>query len=113
MCYHWHFWWIDAYGGYSAHGYGRQYIFIVPDLKMVAVFTSGLNNPDTPQTDGRIHLTGDQSDSRSFSVAGCYRTTSLHPANSRPESPASTVARYCPANIRQNLPNDRKTKFLF
>ena len=43
-----YFWWIDSYGGYSAHGFGGQYIFVVPDLKLVAVFTSGLADPDFP-----------------------------------------------------------------
>jgi len=43
-----YFWWIDAYGGYSAHGYGGQYIFVVPRLNLVAVFTGGLADPDFP-----------------------------------------------------------------
>jgi len=43
-----YFWWIDAYGGYSAHGFGGQYIFVVPKLNLVAVFTSGLADPDFP-----------------------------------------------------------------
>ena len=43
-----YYWWIDAYGGYSAHGFGGQYIFVVPKLNLVAVFTSGLADPDFP-----------------------------------------------------------------
>ena len=43
-----YYWWMDAYGGYSAHGYGGQYIFVVPNLNLVAVFTSGLADPDFP-----------------------------------------------------------------
>jgi formylglycine-generating enzyme required for sulfatase activity len=43
-----YYWWMDAYGGYSAHGYGGQYIFVVPDLDLVAVFTSGLADPMFP-----------------------------------------------------------------
>jgi CubicO group peptidase (beta-lactamase class C family) len=43
-----YFWWIDAYGGYSAHGFGGQYIFVVPKLNLVAVFTSSLTDPDFP-----------------------------------------------------------------
>ena len=43
-----YYWWIDAYGGYSAHGFGGQYIFVVPKLNLVAVFTSGLTDPDFP-----------------------------------------------------------------
>jgi CubicO group peptidase (beta-lactamase class C family) len=35
-------WWIDSFGGYSAHGFGGQYIFVLPSLDMVVVFTSGL-----------------------------------------------------------------------
>ena len=41
-------WWIDAFGGYSAHGSGGQYIFVVPDSNMVVVFTGGLADPDFP-----------------------------------------------------------------
>jgi formylglycine-generating enzyme required for sulfatase activity len=43
-----YFWWMDAYGGYSAHGFGGQYIFVVPRLNLVAVFTGGLADPDFP-----------------------------------------------------------------
>ncbi len=35
-------WWIDSFGGYSAHGFGGQYIFVLPSLDMIIVFTSGL-----------------------------------------------------------------------
>jgi CubicO group peptidase (beta-lactamase class C family) len=35
-------WWIDSFGGYSAHGFGGQYIFVLPPLDMVVVFTGGL-----------------------------------------------------------------------
>jgi CubicO group peptidase (beta-lactamase class C family) len=38
-------WWIDSFGGYSAHGFGGQYIFVLPPLDMVVVFTSGLPEP--------------------------------------------------------------------
>jgi hypothetical protein len=38
-------WWIDSFGGYSAHGFGGQYIFVIPSLDMVIVFTGGL--PDS------------------------------------------------------------------
>jgi CubicO group peptidase (beta-lactamase class C family) len=43
-----YYWWIDAYGGYSAHGFGGQYIFVVPKSNLVTVFTSGLADPDFP-----------------------------------------------------------------
>jgi CubicO group peptidase (beta-lactamase class C family) len=41
-------WWNDSWGGYSAHGFGGQYIFVFPALDMVAVFTSGLPDPIFP-----------------------------------------------------------------
>jgi CubicO group peptidase (beta-lactamase class C family) len=42
-------WWIDeAWGGFSAHGAGGQYIFVVPHLDLVAVLTSDLPGKDFP-----------------------------------------------------------------
>jgi CubicO group peptidase (beta-lactamase class C family) len=35
-------WWIRPGGGYSAIGWGGQYIFVLPDQDMVVVFTGGL-----------------------------------------------------------------------
>lgn len=35
-------WWQNKFGGYSARGYGGQYLFVVPDQNLVVVFTSGL-----------------------------------------------------------------------
>ena len=35
-------WLISRFGGYAALGYGGQYIFVVPELEMVMVFTGGL-----------------------------------------------------------------------
>lgn len=35
-------WWMNSFGGYSARGYGGQYIFVLPQDEMVIVFTSGL-----------------------------------------------------------------------
>lgn len=35
-------WWMNGFGGYSARGYGAQYIFVIPDENLVAVFTSDL-----------------------------------------------------------------------
>jgi hypothetical protein len=43
-----YYWWIDSFGGYSAHGWGGQYIFVLPELDMVAVFTGGLSDADFP-----------------------------------------------------------------
>lgn len=43
-------WWITSfsgYDGYAAMGYGGDYIFVVPDKELVAVFTGGMfNNTD-------------------------------------------------------------------
>jgi CubicO group peptidase (beta-lactamase class C family) len=43
-----YFWWIDSFGGYSAHGFGGQYIFVLPKLDMIVVFTGGMADPDFP-----------------------------------------------------------------
>jgi CubicO group peptidase (beta-lactamase class C family) len=43
-----YFWWIDSFGGYSAHGFGGQYIFVLPRSDMVVVFTGGIADPDFP-----------------------------------------------------------------
>jgi CubicO group peptidase (beta-lactamase class C family) len=43
-----YYWWIDSFGGYSAHGYGGQYIFVLPGLDMIVVFTGGLSDSDFP-----------------------------------------------------------------
>jgi len=43
-----YYWWIDAFGGYSAHGWGGQYVFVLPKLDMIVVFTGGLADPDFP-----------------------------------------------------------------
>jgi CubicO group peptidase (beta-lactamase class C family) len=42
-------WWIDAqWEGYSAHGAGGQFIFVIPRLDLVAVFTSELPTDSFP-----------------------------------------------------------------
>jgi CubicO group peptidase (beta-lactamase class C family) len=43
-----YYWWIDSFGGFSAHGFGGQYIFVLPRLDMVVVFTGGMTDPDFP-----------------------------------------------------------------
>jgi hypothetical protein len=39
-------WWMNRFGGYSARGFGGQYIFVLPQYEMVVVFTSGLSGSD-------------------------------------------------------------------
>lgn len=41
-------WWMNDFGGYSSHGFGGQYLFVIPDLDMIIVFTSGLEDPLFP-----------------------------------------------------------------
>ncbi len=41
-------WWLDKWGGYSAHGFGGQYLFVLPQQDMIVVFTSGLPDPIFP-----------------------------------------------------------------
>ncbi|NNC31745.1 serine hydrolase [Longimicrobium terrae] len=51
-------WWSRESGGrqvFFAWGYGGQYVFVVPDLKMVAVFTSVSDTPRTPGHLSAIH----------------------------------------------------------
>jgi hypothetical protein len=43
-----YYWWIDSFGGYSAHGHGGQYIFVLPELDMIVVFTGSLADPVFP-----------------------------------------------------------------
>lgn len=40
-------WWMNSFGGYSARGFGGQYIFVVPEYDLVVVFTGSLENRDT------------------------------------------------------------------
>ncbi len=42
-------WWINSFGGFSVHGAGGQYIFVVPDKDMVVVFTGELDLKDFPK----------------------------------------------------------------
>jgi CubicO group peptidase (beta-lactamase class C family) len=37
-------WWMNGFGGYSAHGYGGQFIFVIPESNAVAVFTGGFDD---------------------------------------------------------------------
>ncbi len=41
-------WWMNSFGGYSAHGFGGQYIFVLPQLNAIAVFTGGFTDPGFP-----------------------------------------------------------------
>jgi CubicO group peptidase (beta-lactamase class C family) len=45
-------WWMNGFEGYSAHGAGGQYIFVIPGLDLVAVFTAGFDEKTftTPYT---------------------------------------------------------------
>jgi CubicO group peptidase (beta-lactamase class C family) len=39
-------WWVDSTGYYMALGYAGQFIFVIPDLDLVAVFVSELDDAD-------------------------------------------------------------------
>jgi CubicO group peptidase (beta-lactamase class C family) len=43
-----YYWWVNSFGGYSAHGFAGQFIFVVPAANLVAVFTGGFAVPDFP-----------------------------------------------------------------
>ncbi|MBN2086371.1 MAG: serine hydrolase [Anaerolineales bacterium] len=36
-------WWMNSFEGYSAHGAGGQYIYVIPGLDVVAVFTGAFD----------------------------------------------------------------------
>jgi|LSQX01.1.fsa_nt_gb CubicO group peptidase (beta-lactamase class C family) len=42
-------WWINPFGGFRADGYGGQYIFVLPEQDLVAVFTAGVNYSEKMQ----------------------------------------------------------------
>ena len=44
-------WWVTTAGGhpaYAAMGFGGQLIEVVPDLRLVAVFSADVTEPDAP-----------------------------------------------------------------
>jgi CubicO group peptidase (beta-lactamase class C family) len=41
-------WWMNGFDGYAAHGFGGQYLFVLPQADMVVVFTGGLPDPAFP-----------------------------------------------------------------
>ena len=43
-----YYWWVDSFGGYSAHGLGGQYVFVLPRLDMIVIFTGSFSDPDFP-----------------------------------------------------------------
>lgn len=45
-------WWVNDSGMYLALGYRGQFIFVIPEMEMVVVFTSSLEDTDfyVPQT---------------------------------------------------------------
>jgi Beta-lactamase len=43
-----YYWWIDSFDGYSAHGWGGQYVYVLPKLDMIVVFTGSLADPKFP-----------------------------------------------------------------
>lgn len=44
-----YYWWFDSFGGYSAHGHGGQYVFVLPKLDMVVGFTAGIPDSEFPE----------------------------------------------------------------
>ncbi len=43
-----YYWWMDSLDGYFADGFGGQYLFVMPRLDMIVVFTGGFSDPDFP-----------------------------------------------------------------
>jgi CubicO group peptidase (beta-lactamase class C family) len=46
-----YFWWMNGFDGYAAHGFSGQYLFVMPSLDLIVVFTAGLKLPDFPKPD--------------------------------------------------------------
>jgi CubicO group peptidase (beta-lactamase class C family) len=44
-----YYWWFDSFGGFSAHGHGGQYVFVLPALDMVVGFTAGIGDSVFPE----------------------------------------------------------------
>ena len=44
-----YFWWMNSFGGFRADGYAGQYIYVLPEQDIVAVFTGGINYTETYQ----------------------------------------------------------------
>jgi hypothetical protein len=69
-------WWIDPFG-FSAHGFGGQYIFVIPQLDMVVVFTGGLADPAFPIPKQLMET---------------YLVSSVQHAQTQPEDPTANQA---------------------
>jgi CubicO group peptidase (beta-lactamase class C family) len=41
-------WWMNGFGGYSAHGASGQYIFVLPEMDLTEVFTGGYDDAGFP-----------------------------------------------------------------
>jgi CubicO group peptidase (beta-lactamase class C family) len=53
-----HGWWLKTSGTHDvffAWGYGGQFVFCVPDQRLVVVFTAGLDDGDDPRKLGAMH----------------------------------------------------------
>ena len=53
-----YFWWTETFGGVQTHfawGYGGQYVFVIPELDMVVVCTSSLQDRRRRGHNRRIH----------------------------------------------------------
>lgn len=43
-----YFWWINSFGGFSAHGFAGQFIIVEPNLNLIAVITGAFSDPVFP-----------------------------------------------------------------
>ncbi len=43
-----YYWWIDSFSGFSAHGHGGQYIFVLPELDMIVGVHRRSGRPGLP-----------------------------------------------------------------
>jgi CubicO group peptidase (beta-lactamase class C family) len=88
-------WWMDDWGGYSAHGFGGQYLFVLPAQDMIVVFTSGLPDslfPAPKQLLEAYVLPAVRSDGPlAANLAGVQALTSTIQAIEHPDRPAAAL----------------------
>ncbi|MBM3130316.1 MAG: hypothetical protein FJ009_17025 [Chloroflexi bacterium] len=100
-------WWVQPFGIYNAAGRGSQYIFVLNDLDMVVVFTSGLKTkdfdlpaslvekfviPSTPLRAGPAAKPQPLPENATASGALTARVKSLGQAEPKPAPPLPTIA---------------------
>ncbi|MCX7709001.1 MAG: beta-lactamase family protein [Clostridia bacterium] len=75
-------WWMNKFGGYSARGFGGQYIFVLPEYDIVTVFTSSLQGSNFFLPEGLVE---------SFIIPSAKSTESINGNTEAPRKLQRTV----------------------